>query len=651
MNARFFMKPLQPFVALNHQEIASALKQISGATVAVLGDFCLDVYWPIDRSASEISVETGLPTEPVHRQQYSPGGAGNVVMNLLALGVRRIFPIGVLGDDPFGRELSRQLRHPRIEAMGLVVQPEQWSTHTYVKPHVEGAELRRLDHGNFNRLAPATEDLIFERLAAVLPEVSVVLINHQAIGSLHDSPTFRERLGRLMRERPEVGFIVDSRGYHEAYPSAVHKLNDKEVMRACGHPVAAGDIVPLEALEQAIGELQSRWRCPLVVTRGERGCLVGDGEALFQVFGVLILGKTDPVGAGDTFAATLAAMISTGTNLNAAAYVANLAAAVTAQKLFQTGTASPDEILAIGADADFVFRPELAEAPHRARFFNGSEIEISAEPPPDLALRHAIFDHDGTISTLREGWEQIMEPMMMRAILGGQYAVADEGLFHRVKARVLRFIETTTGIQTIVQMQGLVELVREFNLVPAAEVLDAAGYKAVYNIGLKQLVDARLAKLDRGELEIGDFTVKGAVRFLESLHRAGVRLYLASGTDDEDVKFEAQRLGYAALFTGGIFGSVGNVKKDAKKVVLERILAEVGGKFGQLVAFGDGPVEIRETIRRGGYAVGIASDEVRRFGANREKRARLIRAGAQAVIPDFSQPDTLWKFLRLPQLA
>lgn len=136
--------------------------------------------------------------------------------------------------------------------------------------------------------------------------------------------------------------------------------------------------------------------------------------------------------------------------------------------------------------------------------------------------------------------------------------------------------------------------------------------------------------------------------FLRALRAAGVRLYLASGTDDEDVKKEAAHLGYADLFDGGIYGSVGQVASDAKKVVLERILREIGGAYEQVIAFGDGPVEMRETTRRGGYSVGLASDEVRRFGLNLDKRARLIRAGAHAIIPDFSQSDRLWSFLKLP---
>ncbi len=638
---------LQPFDILGRAEIASNLDKLSMASVAVIGDFCLDVYWTIDPSASEASVETGLQTQPVRQQRCSPGGAGNVVANLIALGAHRIYPVGVLGDDPFGRELRRLMEHPTVDTRGLLSQRENWATHSYVKPYVDSRELNRIDHGNFNRLSSDTQREFFERLEEIVDKVSVVLINHQVIGSIHDSEPFRAALRAVIERHPSVCFIVDSRQYHDAYAPALHKLNEAEVMRSCGVPLESGDIVSAEELAVRAGELFERWKSPLVVTRGDRGCFVYSSEIVWRIFGVQLPGRIDPVGAGDTFVATLAAIISSGVNLAAAAFVANLAAAVTAQKLFQTGTASPEEILTLGTNADFSYNPELGESPHRARYLEGTEIEIITEAPPALNVRHAIFDHDGTISTLREGWEQIMEPMMIKAVLGPQLETAEEALFHRAQHRVREFIERTTGIQTIAQMHGLVDLVREFGFVPDGQILTPADYKAIYNKELQALVDRRLAKLDRGELEIGDFTLKGAVPFLHALKKAGVRLYLASGTDEADVKIEAQRLGYADLFDGGIYGSIGRITKDAKRMVIERILQEIDGAFEQLIAFGDGPVEIRETNRKGSYAVGIASDEKRRFGLNLEKRPRLVRAGAHAIIPDFSQWESLWSFLRL----
>ncbi len=135
--------------------------------------------------------------------------------------------------------------------------------------------------------------------------------------------------------------------------------------------------------------------------------------------------------------------------------------------------------------------------------------------------------------------------------------------------------------------------------------------------------------------------------FLRALQRAGVRLYLASGTDEKDVKREAECLGYADAFEGGIYGSIGEVDQDAKKVVIERIMKGVNGAFDQLITFGDGPVEIRETKHHGAVAIGVASDELRRFGMNLDKRRRLIRAGADALVPDFSQWQLLWRHLRL----
>ena len=639
---------LQPFNVLGQSEMIAILDRFSQVSAAVIGDFCLDVYWAIDRSASETSIETGLKTEPVRHQRYSPGGAGNVVMNLLALGVPRVYAVGVLGNDPFGHELRRLLETSQVNCTGLIGQSEGWATPTYIKPCVANQELSRIDFGNFNQPSELAEQELFEELGEILPRVSLVLINHQVTGSLHDSPSFRQRLEQLMARHPRITFVVDSRGYHEAYPKAVHKLNEREVMEAGGKPVDPGEAVSLEDLVQQSQNLCARWGSPLVVTRGERGCLAFQGDECRQIFGLQLSGPTDPVGAGDTFSAALAATISTSADLTAAAYIANIAAAVTAQKILQTGTASRDEILGLSAQVDGVYFPELAESTRRARYVDDSEIEIITGPWARLNIRHAVFDHDGTISTLREGWEKIMEPMMIRSILGKSAGTEDEALFFRVRSRVRELIVRTTGIQTIAQMHELVILVREFGLVPEGEILPAATYKGIFNEEILALVGLRLAKLDSGELNVSDFTLKGAVPFLRALKEAGMVLYLASGTDEEDVKLEAERLGYADVFEGRIYGSLGQVAKDAKKVVLERILSEVGGETGQLVTFGDGPVEMRETTRRGALAIGVASDEVRRFGMNPEKRTRLIRAGAQALVPDFSQWQKLWTVLQLP---
>ena len=160
------------------------------------------------------------------------------------------------------------------------------------------------------------------------------------------------------------------------------------------------------------------------------------------------------------------------------------------------------------------------------------------------------------------------------------------------------------------------------------------------------MVKKRETKLKRGELSVEDFTIKNAVPLLEKLYQAGITLYLTSGTDEEDVKNEARILGYDHLFKGGIYGSVGDITKDAKKMVIDRILNVIGeSNMGQLVTFGDGPVEIRETRKRGGRTIGVASNEMKRYGLNESKRTRLIKAGADVIIPDFSQLPELLQLL------
>ena len=166
-------------------------------------------------------------------------------------------------------------------------------------------------------------------------------------------------------------------------------------------------------------------------------------------------------------------------------------------------------------------------------------------------------------------------------------------------------------------------------------------YKEIYNNALIDMVNERVEKLKKGDASVSDFTVNSAVDFLHKLSEKGVTLSLASGTDKDDVIAEAKLLGYADLFNGGIFGSVGDVSKYSKKKMIREIMESNDLHGHELVVFGDGPVEIKESRRVDGIAVGIASDEVSGEGLNPEKRTRLIRAGAHYVIPDFSESEAL----------
>jgi bifunctional ADP-heptose synthase (sugar kinase/adenylyltransferase)/phosphoglycolate phosphatase-like HAD superfamily hydrolase len=629
--------------ALSPAQVAAILSELPALRVGVVGDLCLDVYLRVEPEASEVSVETGLATQPVARQRYSLGGAGNVAANLRVMGIGTVRAFGLTGRDPYGGELRRLLHAAGVLSEGLGTQTEGWQTHAYTKVYVGEQEQPRLDYGNFNTLAPDTAAALLADVEARLPELDVLIINQQVTRGIHTQEFRRELQARLARH-PSVLSIVDSRAYSAEFPLSLHKLNGREAAALCGVPAGQGPF-PAEQASRLADTLYERWGRPLFLTRGENGCLVRDADGCHEVPGLLLLGRTDPVGAGDSLLAGVAAALAAGRTPAEAAAFGNLVAGVTVQKLQQTGTASPEEILALVREANYRHHPELAALPQRARYHGGTRIEI-VERLPDRPPRQAIFDHDGTVSTLRQGWEEVMEPVMVRAILGERWRQADEAAHAAVLSRVREYIDRTTGVQTLVQMQGLVEMVREFGHVPAGQILDAPGYKALYNEELMRQVGLRLGRLERAELAAEDFTVKGAPGFLAQLHRRGVRLYLASGTDQADVEREAALLGYACLFEGRIYGAIGDLRHEPKRKVLEKILREIGPKEAQgLVTFGDGPVEIQETRRSGGLAVGVASDEVHRRGLNAAKRSRLIQAGADLIIPDFSQGRELLTLL------
>ena len=629
---------------MKETRIREILATINKVKIAVYGDFCLDAYWLLDPRGSERSVETGLQAQAVGRHYYSPGGASNVVANLAALRPAAIQVIGVIGDDIFGRELRRQLHELLVDTGFLVIQRDQYDTVTFGKPYLEGNELQRMDFGFFNRRSSATDTSLLAGIRHALQNADALIVNQQVPGSI-TNPSFIEQANALFEEYNDKVVLLDTRHYGPCFKNIYRKTNDLEAALLNGMNVDPGDVVTLKDARRFAENLYLRFRKPVFLTRGRLGIITVDAEGLHEIPGIQLLKKLDPVGAGDTVTSALALCLGAGIPPAQAAEFANFAGAVTVQKLFTTGTASGDEIVETGRDADYIYQPELAENPRQAAYLEDSEIEICCPRIPVGRIRHAVFDHDGTISALRQGWEQIMAPVMIRAILGDRYQMADEAVYHKVENRVLDYIDKSTGIETILQMVALVELVKEFGFVPADQVLDKYGYKQVYNNALMEMVRRRVAKFERGELDISDFTIKGAVGFLEELRSRGISLYLASGTDHEDVVAEASALGYAGLFNGGIYGALREVTNYSKKMVIDRIMKENRLEGPELAAFGDGPVELRESRKRDGLAIGIASDEIRRHGLSPEKRTRLIKAGAHLVVPDFSQRSRLIDYL------
>ncbi|MBC8446328.1 MAG: HAD family hydrolase [Chloroflexi bacterium] len=269
-------------------------------------------------------------------------------------------------------------------------------------------------------------------------------------------------------------------------------------------------------------------------------------------------------------------------------------------------------------------------------FLENTCIEIINPHVQRGQIRHALFDFDGTVSLIREGWQGVMIPMMVEALRETPAHESDEEL----DAVVNEFVAQLTGKQTIYQMIQLCQEVRQ----RGGEALAPLEYKWMYLDRLWKRIKGRVAGLKNGEIEPEEMMVPGAVLMLEALRARGVSCYLASGTDEVYVLDEAAALGLPPYFAG-IYGALDDYQSYSKKMVIERILDENRLSGPEFVTFGDGYVEIEDTKAVGGIAVGVASDEVNRRGINEWKRRRLIEAGADLIIPDFRQHERLVAYL------
>lgn len=271
-------------------------------------------------------------------------------------------------------------------------------------------------------------------------------------------------------------------------------------------------------------------------------------------------------------------------------------------------------------------------------FLPSTEIEIVNPNVERGKIKHVLFDFDGTISLLREGWQRIMGPMCVEMICGDHEPTPE------IVKEVEDMIEETTGIQTIFQMQRLVEMVKKHGLVPEDKILDEWGYKAIYNERLLRPVKERIRKLQTGELTIEQLTVRNVFNFLEELKKRGVVMYVFSGTDREDVQNEAKVLGVDKYFAE-IWGALPSIEEYSKEKVIKEIISAHNLHGPEVMAVGDGPVELRNVKEQGGIALGVASDEKKGYGWDLHKRKRLLKAGADILIPDYHEWEKLIKFL------
>ena len=253
-------------------------------------------------------------------------------------------------------------------------------------------------------------------------------------------------------------------------------------------------------------------------------------------------------------------------------------------------------------------------------------------------FKFALFDFDGTLSLIREGWQKIMKGYFFEEL---SKAPAVEGE-PELRACIDEFVDMSTGKQTIYQCISLAEEIEKRGGKP----LDPQDYKDEYSRRLLDEVGHRIRGLEDGTIDPSELLVPGAIEILKELSSRGVRIFIASGTDEIYAAHEAELLGVTKYLAAPVYGAQRDYKSFSKKMIVERIIRENGLQGCELAGFGDGFVEIENVKERGGFAVGVATDEKHHDGrVDAWKRDRLIRAGADVIIPDFARAAELAQYL------
>ncbi|MBD2861485.1 HAD family hydrolase [Paenibacillus oceani] len=269
-------------------------------------------------------------------------------------------------------------------------------------------------------------------------------------------------------------------------------------------------------------------------------------------------------------------------------------------------------------------------------------MESSSGTTLKTPVKAILFDFDGTLSTLRAGWEETMAPMMKEAIAGSRQLTQEES--EALDREIADYIDQSTGIQTIFQMRWLADQVAKKGW--NEQVLGEWEYKAEYNRRLLETVRRRIADLEAGKLRASDYLMKGSEAFLELLHARGIEMFVASGTDHPDVVNEAKVLGVHAYFKEIAGAPVGRADCSKEKVMRD-LLEQKGFRSDELAIIGDGKVEIRIARENGALALGLASDENEREGINPVKLERLKTAGANRIAGDFTNTAEWLEWLGL----
>lgn len=330
---------------MKENRLTELLKKFQSVRIAVVGDFFLDKLFMIDSTLDEPSLETGLTAYQVTEKKLLPGAAGTITNNLAALGVGKIFAVGVVGADGEGFELTRALKRCGVDTRYLV-SDEGIFTPTYIKPFIKGEmrELNRLDIRNRVEMQKCLQQVTMNNVKRVLEDVDALIVLDQVVEENQGVITgaMREMISALGKTCDKI-IYADSRAHLDKFNNIILKCNNLEAALITGiSPEQARD---LAHIKQCALDISEQNKSIAFVTCGDIGIVSAQDGCARLARAVKVHGQVDICGAGDASTAGIVTALCCGATAHEAAQIANMVSSITIRQIGETGTATKQQVL------------------------------------------------------------------------------------------------------------------------------------------------------------------------------------------------------------------------------------------------------------------------------------------------------------------
>ena len=327
------MKKIEDSALPRRREAQKIVSRFAGLKILVLGDFMLDQF--VWGRVQRISPEAPVPVVNVERDSLSLGGAGNVVMNLCAMGANAL-PIGVCGSDWAGEQIRILLQGTGISGDSLLRVERPTTLKTRIIAHQQ--QVVRVDREEKTAVNSATEGALKKQFLALLGEVDAVLISDYAKGTI--TPHLLAAILPAARQKKKLVCLDPKIHNFSSYsPVTVLTPNLSEASRAVGFPIET----ERDLMEAGRRILESVDCKALLVTMGEKGMALFSDKTM-TLIPACAREVYDVTGAGDTVISILTLALAAGASVTDAVKLTNLAAGIVVGKV-GTATVTPSELL------------------------------------------------------------------------------------------------------------------------------------------------------------------------------------------------------------------------------------------------------------------------------------------------------------------